>query len=281
MGKRLRIGVIGHVEHITLGRVATIPRPGDIAHLQDPECFGGGGGGIAFYQLVASDAEIHLFTAIGDDDAGAFIEQELARTTAIVHAARRHAPHTRDLVMIDPSGERTIAVVGEPLHPEASDPLPWELLGELDAVYFTAQDPRVLARARDARLLVATARRKRAIAESGVRLDAIIGSKSDPREASAMEDYDPRPSALVMTDGARGGSVYTDAETGTFESPPATMEGGTYGAGDSFAGAFTYYLAAGHAPLAAATRAAHHGAAVLARVNPLRAQLPLPYPLST
>ncbi len=275
MSEPVRIGVIGHVEHITLGSVPAVPRAGEIAHLESPEQFGGGGGGVAFYQLAASDAELHLFTALGDDEAGAFIEQELAKTRATVHAARRRAPHTRDLVMIDPSGERTIVVVGQPLHPRASDPLPWELLAGLDAVYFTAQDPQLLARARAARLLVATARRQRAIAASGVRLDAIIGSKSDPLEASTLGDYDPRPAALVMTDGARGGVVYTDAGTGSFESPETSKAGGTYGAGDSFAGAFTYYLAAGCAPVEAAARAARHGAAVLSNVNPLRAQLRL------
>jgi len=278
MSKRLRIGVIGHVEHITLGRVVAIPRPGEIAHLEDPVCFGGGGGGVAFYQLAASDAELHLFTALGDDEAGAFVEQQLAATTATIHAARRHEPHTRDVAMIDPSGERTIVVVGQPLHPRASDPLPWELLPELDAVYFTAQDPQLLIRARAARLLLATARRKQAIAASGVRLDAIVGSVSDAREAGIPDDYDPRPAVLVMTDGARGGSVYTDSSTDSFESPPVPARVGSYGAGDSFAGAFTYYFAAGCDPITAAARAAHHGAAVLSSINPLTAQLRLPAP---
>lgn len=276
MGKRLRIAVIGHVEHITLGRVASIPRAGEIAHIDNPVCFGGGGGGVAFHQLAASDAELHLFTALGDDEAGAFVEQQLARTTATIHAARRRQSHTRDVAMIDPSGERTIVVVGQPLHPRADDPLPWELLAELDAVYFTAQDPQLLVRARAARLLLATARRHRAIAESGVRLDAIIGSVSDAREASTPDDYDPRPAVLVMTDGARGGTVYTDGATESFAAPGVAERVGSYGAGDSFAGAFTYYLAAGCSPVDAAARAAHHGAAVLSSINPLTAQLRLP-----
>ncbi len=276
MGKPLRIGVIGHVEHITLGRVAAIPKAGEIAHVEDPVRFGGGGGGVAFYQLAASDAELHLFTALGDDEAGAFVEQQLARTSATVHAARRREPHTRDVAMIDPSGERTIVVVGEPLHPRAEDPLPWSLLAELDAVYFTAQDPQLLVRARAARLLLATARRHRAIAASGVRLDAIIGSVSDANEASTPADYAPRPRVLVMTDGARGGTVYSDGETESFESPRVAARVGSYGAGDSFAGAFTYYLAAGCTPVDAATRAAHHGAAVLSSIDPLTAQLRLP-----
>ncbi len=54
------------------------------------------------------------------------------------------------------------------------------------------------------------------------------------------------------------------------------MTGGTYGAGDSFAGALTYYLAAGLDAAEAAAPAAHHGAAVVGSIDPLAAQLPLP-----
>ena len=33
---------------------------------------------------------------------------------------RRARPHTRDVVMVTPDGERTIVVVGEPLHPSTA-----------------------------------------------------------------------------------------------------------------------------------------------------------------
>src|SRR5262245_19956215 len=144
MSAPLRLGVIGHVEHITLGRVAAIPAAGDITHLNEPRIRAGGGGGLAFFQLARSTAELHLFTALGDDEAAHFVEQAVCSTGAAIHAARRAAPHTRAVVMIGPDGERTILVIGEPLHPLASDPLPWDLLDTLDAVYFTAQDPQLL-----------------------------------------------------------------------------------------------------------------------------------------
>lgn len=275
MASAIRIGVIGHVEHITVGRVPKVPGPGDIAHIDSPVCIPGGGGGIAFFQLANSPAEIHLFTAIGDDDAGEFVMDAVSRTGAHIHAAGRCQPHTRDLVMIDPSGERAIAVVGEPLHPNADDALPWSLLSELDAVYFTAQDARLLRLGRNARLLVATARRQPSINEAGVRLDAVIGSRSDPREVCARSDYDPPPDALIMTEGARGGVVETARGQRRFDTVETEIAGGAYGAGDSFAGAFVYYLAAGNNALEAAARAAAHGAAVLADINPLAAQRPL------
>src|SRR5262249_14631581 len=156
------------------------------------------------------------------------------------------APHTRDLVLITPDGERTIVVVGEPLHPERADPLPWEKLSSCDAAYFTAQDPAALAAARGARLLVVTARRRQALFRSGVRPAVVVGSAKDPREASRLEDFPAaqRPAALVMTEGAAGGTVSTGEGVRRFAAPQRQERGGgAYGAGDSFAGALTYFLA--------------------------------------
>jgi ribokinase len=271
----MRIAVIGHVEYITLAAVRALPRPGDIVHLDAPHVFPGGGGGIAFYQLANGPAEVHLFTAIGDDDAGRFVAGAIARTPARIHAARRGEPHTRDVVLVTPEGERTIFVIGEPLHPRRSDPLPWELIAGCDAAYFTAQDPQVLEAARAARWLVVAARRREALARSGVRADVVVGSASDPREAATLADFAVPPGALVLTDGPRGGRVETASGTAAFAAAPVHGVVGAYGAGDSFAGALVFYLAAGLAPVDAAARAAAHGAAVLAGLVPIENQLAL------
>ena len=274
----MRIAVIGHVEHITLGRVPAVPRAGDIAHLESPRSFPGGGGGIAFFQLARSPAAILLYTALGDDDAAAQVRERLGRTGARIFAAQRRVPHTRDVVMITPDGERTIVVVGEPLHPKRSDERPWDELATCDAAYFTAQDPAALAAARSARILVVTARRRAALLDSGVRADVVVGSALDPREACTLDGFPPqqRPAALVLTEGAAGGSVHTDGGAQRFAAPSlARGAGGAYGAGDSFAGALTYFLAAGAPVLEACARAGPHGAAVLGALDPLEAQLPL------
>ncbi len=273
----MRIAVLGHVEHITLGRVAAVPGPGEIAHLTEPHVFAGGGGGLAFAQLTRSDAEVHLFTALGDDEAAAFVAARLAASGAQIHAARRAGPHTRDVVMIPPGGDRAIVVLDEPLHPLATDPLPWDLLASCDAVYFTAQDPAVLRLARKARLLVAAGRRKEALDASGVRPDVVVGSALDAREAWEMRDYALTPGALVLTEGGRGGSITTAGGVERFAAPDvARSDGGAYGAGDSFAGALVYYLAAGLELREACERAGHHGAAVLGGLDPTQSQLALP-----
>jgi ribokinase len=266
----MRIAVIGHVEHVVIGRAGALPAAGEIVHLDAPEATAGGGGGIAFFQLANGPGEVHLFTALGNDDAAEAVRAQVEATGAHVHAARRDAPHTRDIVLITPDGERTIIVIGEPLHPRRDDPLPWDVIATCDAAYFTAQDPKVLRAARAARLLVATARRSEAIARSGVRVDVITGSATDPREVSRRADYAVPPDALVMTEGPAGGTIQTAGGIVRFAAPVVAEEiAGAYGAGDSFAAALTWYLARGLAIEAACGRAAAHGAAVLRGTNPI------------
>ncbi|MCK6544618.1 PfkB family carbohydrate kinase [Myxococcota bacterium] len=270
---RLKLAVVGHTEHITLGRVAEVPREGDIAHLARPFAFAGGGAGMAFQQLAKGDHELLLFTAFGDDDAGRFVEDEVRRTGARIFAARRAAPHTRDVVMVTPRGERTIVVVGKPLHPRFDDPLPWHELATCDGVYFTAEDPTLLAVARTARALVVTARRKSALLGAAIRPTVIVGSSRDPREVSARADYRVPPEAVVMTEGAAGGRVEDAEGTRRFSAPQVPEITGTaYGAGDSFAAALTYHVALGLEPVAAAEASAPYGAAVLTAEHPVRGQ---------
>jgi ribokinase len=271
---RLRIAVVGHAQHVTLAAVPALPARGDILHLEDPTWMAGGGGAITFFQLVRSPAEVHFFTAIGDDAAGAAVEARLIASGAAIHCGRRPAPHSADLVLVTPEGERTIVVLQPPLHARIDDPLPWDLFASCDAVFFTGQDPAVLRAARAARLVVVTARRAAVVAEAGVEVDVAVGSLNDPRESA--NDYPVPPRALVLTDGPRGGEIRTAAGVTRFAPPPSPARiVGSYGAGDSFAGALTWYLVAGCSLPEACARAGEHGAAVLAGIDPLAHQLPL------
>lgn len=275
----VRIAVVGHVEHVTIAAVPRLPAPGEIAHLDDLIEIAGGGGGNAFFQAAKSPAELHLFTALGNDEAGAFVSERIDETKAQIHAVRRELPHTRDIVLITPDGDRTILVMGEPLHPELEDPLPWDILGSCDAVYFTAQDSHLLRSARSARLLIVSARRSEALARSGVRADVVIGSARDPREAARLADFSVPPNALIMTEGENGGTIQTAEGTVRFPAAPSPPKRvGGYGAGDSFAGALTWYLAVGLELEDACARASERGAAVLRGINPLEHQLPLDRP---
>lgn len=270
-----RIAVIGHVEHVVLGRAGGIPKPGDIVHLTDQRFLPGGGGGLAFQQLCRSDAELHLFTAFGGDDAGRAVEAAVRASSprAQIHAARRPVDHPRVVIYIDAHGRRTIIVTADPLQPAATDPLPWSLLGTCDAVYFTGADPASLREARAARHLVVTARRSAALRASGAQPDVIIGSVNDPREDAPSSSYTPPPRALVLTDGPRPIRVVRGESVSWIEAPPApsTIQG-DYGAGDSFAAALTYFIGSGASVEDACARAAPYGAAVLRAIDPREAQ---------
>jgi ribokinase len=272
-----RIAVVGHTQHVTLALVARLPAPGDILHLEAPIRMPGGGGAITFFQLAKSPAEVHFFTAIGADAAAADVEVGLVAADATIHAAHRPQEHSRDLVLVTPDGERTIIVVQPPLQARFTDPLPWSLFGACDAVFFTGQDSEILRAARAARLLVVTARRAAVVAAAGIAPDVVVGSANDPREAGNA--WPVAPGAIVLTDGPRGGRIETAGGTEYFAAAPVPPRiTGSYGAGDSFAGALTWYLVAGLSLKEACERAGAHGAAVLRGLNPLESQLPLTFP---
>jgi ribokinase len=218
-----RIAVVGHVEHVTLGRAEGTIRVGDIVHLREARMLPGGGGGIAFAQLCRSDAEIHLFTAIGRDEAGREVEARIGCDGARVHlhAARRERAHPRVVVVVDAGGRRTIVVVEDPLQPRADDPLPWSILAGCDAVYFTGSDPESLRLSRAARRLAVTARRRAVLLAAAVAPDVIVGSASDPREDAPLSAYAPPPCALVLTDGPRPVRICTPQGTVLVDAPPA------------------------------------------------------------
>jgi len=279
----LRIAVVGHVEHVTLGRADEVPQPGDIIHLRDTRFLAGGGGGIAFEQICRSDAEVHLFTALGNDEAGRAVEARIQASrlagSVHLHAARRPVEHPRVVVFIDPEGRRTIVVTQAPLQPAATDALPWSILAGCDAVYFTGADPESLRLARAARRLVVTARRRLVLQAAAVAPDVIVGSLQDPRENVGLDAYDPPPLALVLTDGPRPIRVLRPAGAASVEPPPAPPRTiGDYGAGDSFAGALTFFLACGIDLDEACRRAGPYGAAVLGGIDPIEMQRPLVAP---
>lgn len=270
-----RIAVVGHVEHVTLGRADGVPVPGDIIHLRDVRFLPGGGGGLAFAQLCRSDAKIHLFTAVGHDEAGRAVEARLraAPERVHVHVAVRAVDHPRVVVVVDAEGRRTVVVTADPLQPAATDPLPWSILGTCDAVYFTGADPESLRFARAARRLVVTARRSAAIRSAAIAPDVIIGSLADPRENAAIDTYEPSPGALVLTDGPRTVRIFRREGVTLIDPPPAPARVlGDYGAGDSFAGAVTFFLAHGLSIEEACRRAGPHGAAVLRGIDPMETQ---------
>ena len=269
-----RVAVVGHVEWIQFARVPRLPVAGEIVHASE-EWEEAGGGAVAAVQLAKLAGGAEFFTALAGDALGRRSRERLEALGVTVHAAPRPDRQRRGFTHIDAAGERTITVIGERIVPHGADPLPWERLDEVDGVYFTGGDEAALQAARRAERLVATPRAARTLLAAGVRLDALVRSGSDAGEQLDPDRLDPPPDLVVSTGGTEGGRwEAADGTTGSYAA--ARLPGparDSYGAGDSFAAAFTFGLAGGHTVEAALQLAARAGAHKLAGRAPFENQL--------
>ncbi len=271
---RPRVAVVGHVEWVTHAR-GPMPTAGTITYLDDPLDEPAGGGAVAAAQIARLGADCLFLTAVGDDDTGSRAVAALERIGVRVRAAVRPLPQTRALSAVDADGDRAIAVVGTPLHPEAGDDLGWADLARCDAVYVTGRDPATLDHARRARVMVVAARRWRVLARWHGLVDVLVGSARDPDEQPPPGVPPTPPRAHVMTDGAAGGAFTVaggPVRRWRAEPPPGPLVD-TYGCGDSFAGGLTAGLGAGMDLPAAVALGAACGASVSAARGGLAGQL--------
>jgi ribokinase len=240
----VRVAVVGHAEWIEFARVARVPRAGEIIQAAEWWAEAGGGGGVSSVRLASLAGGCTFFTALGEDELGSRMRAELERRGVRVEATIRPEPHRRGFTFVDANGERAITIAGEKQMPRGTDPLPWELLDDTDAVYFVSGDAAAVREARRARVLVATARVLPTLAEAGVRLDALTHSEDDPSERYAPGDLDPPPELAVTTRGDEGGTwIAADGRFGTYAPGPVpgVLED-TYGAGDTFSAGLAYAL---------------------------------------
>ena len=275
----MKVAVIGHIEWVEFVRVPYVPRTGEVINANETWDEAAGGGAVTAVALARLAGQATLYTALGDDDLGRRSRERLERLGLVVHAARREEPTRRALTFVDDARERTITTLGARLAPRAEDPLPWDLLADYDAVYFTAGDAGALEAARRARVLVMTPR-ARVRPPAGVRLDALVFSAGDPSETESALDLVEHGDVVVATEGARGGSwTSASAASGRWEACPVPGPiVDSYGCGDSFAAGLTYGLGAGWSLADALTLGARCGAACLTGRGPYGARLPGPDP---
>jgi ribokinase len=271
----MRATAVGHVEWIEFARVERVPLPGEIVHAHETWGEPGGGGAVAAVQLAKLAGGATFFTALGDDELGRRVFDELTALGLRVEAAWRDEPQRRAFVYVDSAGERTITVIGERLGPSGEDDLAWSELDGADATYFTAGDASSARRARSAHCLVATARALEPLASAGVELDALVASGIDAGERYERGMLDPEPRLVVRTAGDSGGTWEgpESAERRYPATPPPGPVADAYGCGDSFAGGLTYGLAAGMEVPEALDLAARCGAACLTGKGPYENQL--------
>ena len=272
-----RVATVGHVEWIDFIRVPHLPAAGEVLAAEEYWSDAGGGGAVAAATLAQLAGGASFLTALGDDEVAERSRVRLRGLRVDVHEARRAGPTRRAVTFVDSAGERTITTVGSRLQPVGQDPLPWEQLASLDAVYFTAGDEDALRAARRARVLVATPRAREAL-RAGVEVDALVLSGADAVESRLADEYASTARLVVVTAGGAGGSYrLRDGTAGRWEPvPPAGPIVDTYGCGDSFAAGLTFALGAGRRLDDALSFAAACGAARLTGHGPYVGELPAP-----
>jgi ribokinase len=262
----VRTAVVGHVEWVRFAKVDRLPKQGEIIHALESWVEPAGGGAVAATELLRLAGNCDFFVAVGNDDTGRVAREGLEELGLRLHAAVRDEPQRLAFTYLEPSGERTITLVGDKLHPRGADPLPWDELAGTDAVYFTAGDVDALRTARQARVLVATARELPTLVEAGVELDALVHSGTDPEEAYERGQIEPEPKLVVTTRGREGGSYTGSGRQGSYEAAP--LPGpvlDAYGAGDCFAAGLAFALARGDGVEEALAFASGRGAEAMTR----------------
>jgi ribokinase len=260
----MRVAVVGHVEWVRFADVERVPAPGEIIRARESWTEPAGGGAVAAVRLLELSGHCEFLTAVGNDDRGRLALDGLRALGLSVSAGTREEPHRQVFTLLSDDGERTITLLGPKLVPYRSDPLPWDDLAEIDAVYFTGGDPDALRAARQARVLVATARELPTLQEAGVELDVLVHSGTDLAERYEPGQLEPPPKLVVTTMGREGGRFVAGERAETYaavELPGPLAD--AYGAGDSFAAGLAFALARGDTVEETLTFAARCGAAAM------------------
>jgi ribokinase len=273
-----RVAVVGHVEWVRFAVVDHVPAPGEIVQARDDFALAAGGGADAAVQLRKLAGDASFFTALGDDEQGHAAAEQLRAHGLDLHAAFRPARQRRAFTFLSADHERTITVIGDRLVPHGDDDLRWDLLDDVDAVYFTGGDVGALRQARRARTLVATPRAIDTLREGHVPIDVLVASATDAGERYAHGELDPQPRLVVRTRGKEGGAWEgIEGRTGTWaaaELPGDPVD--AYGCGDAFAAGLTFGLGRGDGIEEALRLGARCGASVLCGRGPYEGQLEAP-----
>jgi ribokinase len=278
-----QVAVVGHVEWVQFGRVEHLPRPGEVAHASEAFEEPAGGGAVAAVALARLAGGCDLHTVLGEDEEARRTVKRLTELGVRVlngpaafqeGTATGPPPTRRAVTLVDAVGERTITTFGPRMDPAGEqapgDPVRWSELDGVDASYFTAGDVAALRRARaGSRVLVASPRARHALGH-GVALDALVLSADDQVELAAAQPALAEAELVLHTEGARGGRWRRrDGTEGRWAAvPPPGPIVDSYGAGDTFAAAFTYGLGARLSLEQALTLAARSGAEVLTWAGP-------------
>ena len=219
----------------------------------------GGGAAATGLPLLYAGHEVAIVTAVGDDETGAWLVQELARAGAATGGvARVQGSSTHSLVLLDPRGERTVLNLHRCREPEPPERL---LRLPVDCLYVRSRDlemaPLIAERARTCRVVAHVP----PVAAGARRAHVLLASASDlAPEALANPWALGREIAgdvlewFVVTRGMAGAEAYSSDRK--LSVGAASVEvADTTGAGDAFAAGLVHALVSG-APMEGALRTA-------------------------
>ncbi len=270
----MKLAVVGHVEWVDFVLVDRLPAVGEIVVARDAWEAPAGGGAMAALALHSLTGAATFFCAVGRDGRGFATLEDLRETGLEVLAAMRgDRDQRRTLTYLTADGERTITALAAPLVPHGDDGLPWTDLEDYDGVLFFAGDAAAARACREAKVMVSTGRARAALLETGVQVDALVGSADDVDEAVDDELLmASRPRWIVETEGERGGAWWAPGAAGGDEiesargrwtaTPPPGEPVDTFGCGDAFAAALMAGLAVGRPIADACALGARVGAAL-------------------
>jgi ribokinase len=261
----VQVAVVGHIEWVEFIPVGRLPDPGQVVHADGVFARPAGGGGVVAGVLAELGAQVDFYTALGDDAYGRSAAEQLRERGVEMHITWREQATRRAFTLLDAGGERTIVTIGERLDPLGSDDLDWGRLDDAAGVYLTAGDHEALQAARQANVLVASPRARRALSNDGPPVDALVFSARDSDEREWAERAAGRARLMVATEGAAGGRWWGEAEGRWQAAEPPGPPVDSYGCGDSFAAGFTFGLASGMPIDQAAALGARCGARCLTR----------------
>lgn len=256
----MNVAVVGHIEWGRFVHIDHVPTAGEIIRAEDAWEEVAGGGSVAAMQLAKLNGSCFFFTSIGNDEMGTRAVSQLEESGVKVFASVQGDQPTKSIfVDVDSQDERTITVIGS-LKPSGLDEtLPWDKLASMDAIYFVSGDEACLKVARQAKILISTARILPLLQSAAVQLDALVTSSKDRGEAYKPGDLIPAPKLVITTKGIEGGMVDNGATYVSEVVSDADLVD-TYGCGDSFAAGLTFGLGQDLNMEEALKIAAHSGA---------------------
>ncbi|WP_076414046.1 PfkB family carbohydrate kinase [Shewanella sp. UCD-KL12] len=238
------------VANLNCDRILQLDKPlqtGGRFHYQDGGQRLGGGGANTGLGLVWAQHRVALVSQVGRDKIGDWLLAEASTQGIECQLIQRHEETTNEMLLVmTPDGERTIIRPQRPIFELAAPPI-WP---QWDAVYFNSSAEGAVSWAKTA-LKSCLVFAQLAKDDRPRPCHILIASKTDMLGRSTLSPWQYGLSIagdslkyFIVTDGADGACVYTDAGIERVEAIPSEVVD-TTGAGDAYASGLIHGMTTG------------------------------------